>query len=483
MGEPESGDGMRMVGRKEEQRELRRYCESGRPEFVVVYGRRRVGKTFLIREYFANRFAFYATGIAGGKAGVQLRSFASALRGYGDQEEGRPTDWFDAFDRLKALLQREDVARDYATDRRVVFIDEIPWLDTPRANFKEALDLFWNGWASAQPDILLIVCGSATSWIIKNLLKEHGGLHNRVTGRINLRPFTLAECAEYFEQSPLALSRHQMLESYMVFGGIPFYLDLMDGRLSLAQNIDRLCFSPTGPLHTEFDELYRSLFKHADRHIKVVRALARHPNGMDRTQIEQQSGVAGGGTLTQTLAELEQCGFVRRYRDYAKRSRDALYQLVDPFTLFCLRFVEKTNDEHFWTKHLLDDGHRAWSDQAFELVCLLHVPQLQAALGIAGLSADACSWHSTESDPGVQIDLVIDRADGVVNLCEMKFSESEFVIDRAYERNLRNKLAAFARETGTRKALHLTMVTANGIARNQYSGIVQSEVTAEELFG
>ena len=473
---------MGLVGRIEEQRELRRYCESRRSEFVVVYGRRRVGKTFLVREYFGNRFAFYATGIAGASTAAQLRAFSLALDSQRGEPGTRPADWFDAFEQLKLLLQREQVPRDYLGGKRVVFIDELPWLDTPRSNFKAALELFWNGWASAQPDILLIVCGSATSWIVKNLLEERGGLHNRITGRLHLKPFTLGECERYFSLNGMAMSRLQMVETYMVFGGIPFYLDLMDRRLSPAQNVDYLCFARDGALHNEFNELYRSLFKHADRHIKVVRALAKHPGGMSRAEVEKQSGVTGGGTLTDTLTELERCGFVRRYRDFSHKSKDALFQLVDPFTLFHLRFVENSDDEHYWTNHLLSGARRSWSGRAFELVCLLHVAQIQTALGISGLASTPCAWRSAASEPGAQIDLVLDRADGVVNLCEMKFCQAEFVIDKAYAGNLCNKLEAFARETGTRKALHLTMVTACGVARNQHGGIVQSEVDADALF-
>lgn len=494
---------MRIIGRKREQRELRRYCESGRPEFVVVYGRRRVGKTFLVREYFGNSFAFHATGIAGGNAAVQLRSFCGSIREHGGAAEVAK-DWFDAFDQLKALLQRDDVPRDGIGGKRVVFIDEMPWLDTPRSNFRSALELFWNGWASAQPDILLIVCGSATSWVIKNLLKERGGLHNRVTGRLHLEPFTLGECEEYYRQNGVAMTRNQMIESYMVFGGIPFYLDLFDRRLGLVQNVDRLCFAPSGQLRGEFDELYRSLFKHADRHVKVVRALAKRTSGATRAEIERAAKIAGGGTLTETLDELEQCGFVRRYRDFTKPSRDAVYQLIDPFTLFYLRFMEGTDDERFWSNHLGDAGYRSWSGRAFELVCLLHTAQMKEALGISGISTSACAWRSATSgsnpaaDPGqpadldlgthgpgtrgAQIDLLLDRADGVVNVCEMKFSQSEFVIDKAYDQVLRNKLAVFAAETGTHKALHLTMVTSCGVARNQYAGIVQSEIVGDDLF-
>lgn len=479
---------MRIVGRRSEQDELRRWCDSGKPEFIVVYGRRRVGKTFLVREYFGGEFAFYATGIAGGPTRVQLRAFNESLSQHGAFGRSRggttdaPRDWFEAFACLRELLERDDIRRDAASGRRVVFIDEMPWLDTPRSDFRAALEFFWNGWASAQPDVMLVVCGSATSWVVKNLLKERGGLHNRVTGRLRLEPFTLGECEQYFADNDIVMSRHQQVESYMVFGGVPFYLDLMDRRLSLAQNIDRLCFSKAAPLGDELSELYRSLFRNPERHLKVIQALSKRLSGMTRSQIGAQTGIAGGGTLTSTLDELEQCGFVRRYRTFTKRTRDAVYQLVDPFTLFALRFMRGEHDEHFWTNRLQGPSYRAWSGNAFEAVCVAHVDQMKAALGIAGVETDACGWRSSGVDPGAQIDLLLDRSDGVVNVCEMKFTQAEFVIDKDYERSLRNKLFALAAETGTRKAIHLTMVTMFGVAHNEHAGIVQSQIIADDLF-
>ena len=470
-----------LIGRKEALFELDRLCETPRSEFAIVSGRRRVGKTYLVREYFGYEFAFYTTGIAGGNARAQMTSFNKSLRKYGS-EEPPARDWFEAFGQLEQLLAGPDIHREETGGKRVVFIDEMPWLDAPRTDFLMALELFWNSWGSAQKDLLLIACGSATSWIIKNIFKNRGGLHNRVTARIALEPFTLKECEEYYRANGFVLSREQMIESYMVFGGVPYYLDMFHRRLGLVQNIDRLCFARQGALRAEFDELYHSLFKNAERHVSIVRTLARRRGGLTRAEISAKSRVANGGTLTKTLEELEACGFIRKYREYSKRKNEATYQLIDPFTLFYLHFMEDQTNEHFWSENYQGTMVRAWEGYAFELVCLLHVDQIRASLGVQGVAFDVSSWRSAHTEPGAQIDLVIDRRDGVINLCEMKFWRESYEISRKYDEELRHKREAFLAETGTHKSLHLTMVSPYGVKHNAYWQTIQGEITAEDLF-
>ena len=471
---------MKIIGRKEEERELMRYSESSRSEFVVVSGRRRIGKTFLVRETFNNEFAFYATGVAGGSMKDQLEAFNIMLKRAG--APGKAKNWFDAFEQLIVYLERPEALRDAKSKKLVVFIDEMPWMDTPKSRFIPALEFFWNSWASARDDILLIACGSATSWVIKNLFKSKGGLHNRVTGRIHLDPFTLGECEALLEVNGVELSRLDIIKAYMVFGGIPYYLELFDPRLGLAQNIDRLCFAERGQLHEEFDQLYKSLFRHSERHVEVVRALARHQYGVDRATLISSLKMSDGGTASDTLEELCQCGFIRKYRDFTKPGRGEIIQLIDPFTLFWLRFVEKKTDEHWWSANRNSAAVRSWSGRAFELVCLLHVRQMLTSLGIWGISTDVFAWKSSKSDPGAQIDLVLSRADNIINLCEMKFSSGPYEIDRAYCSNLQHKVDVFARETGKKSPLHLTLVSPEGVKRNKYSEVIQAEITADDLF-
>jgi len=309
------------------------------------------------------------------------------------------------------------------------------------------------------------------------------GLHNRVTGRIFLEPFTLAECETYFRTRGVRYERKQIADCYMAFGGIPFYLRLMDKARSLPQNIDRLCFGKAAPLAGEFEELYHSLFRNPNRHIGIVRALAKKHKGLTREEIIAEAGIPPGGGLTKTLEDLEQCGFVRRYREFTKPKSGYLYRLVDPFTLFWLRFMDGGGrEEGYWSKRIDSAARAAWAGYAFELVCFLHVPQIKRALGIAGVATEESSWRSVSAEPGAQVDLVIDRRDMTINLCEIKHYAGAFAIDKKTAASLERKRHAFQEETRTKKDLHLTMVTTFGVKPNAYSHILQSEVTADDLF-
>jgi AAA+ ATPase superfamily predicted ATPase len=469
---------LNIIGRKDEQRELQRYYDSGRPEFVVVYGRRRVGKTFLVREFFKDQLTFSFTGTVAAKRTDMLSDFDRAIVKQGGEAKTASRNWHDAFDKLESLLTGR------GPGRKVVFIDEMPWLDTRNSDFLTALDYHWNSWASSNPDILLIACGSSTSWIVKKLFKNRKGLHNRVTGRIHLAPFTLGECEDYFKDRRIEISRYQMLESWMIFGGIPYYLDYFDGSRSFSQNVDRICFAEDAYLADEYSELYRSLFDSPERHLKVVEALARTKKGLTRDEISKAVKLPPNGHLTMTLEQLKQCDFIDRYNDFTKENNGAIYYLKDPFTLFFLRFMSNSNskDEYFWTNYLEDGGHRAWSGFSFEMVCRGHLRQIKRGLGIAGVSTSAASWRSRSAKPGAQIDLVIKRADGVINLCEMKYTKHPYRVDASEAEALERKKAAFIGETGTNHALHITFVTTYGLERRGYFGTVQSELTMSDLF-
>jgi AAA+ ATPase superfamily predicted ATPase len=469
---------MEIVGRSAEQEALKQYVESENPEFVAVYGRRRVGKTFLIREYFNNNFTFYLTGLANANKQAQLRNFNAMINQYGKTPYPLVNTWFDAFEQLIHLLKYAP-----AKGKKVIFLDELPWMDTPRSGFITALEHFWNGWASAKPDILLIVCGSATSWMINKLIRNHGGLHNRVTKQLILEPFTLGECEAFYHHKKIVMDRQQIVESYMILGGIPYYLSLIDKGLSLSQNIDKLFFVRTGMLRNEFASLYASLFRHSENHIRVVEALGEKIKGLTREEIIEVSKLQGGG-LSKTLEELEQCGFIRKYQAFDKTSKCMLYQLVDFYSLFYLNFIyrQKNNDPHFWANTNEHAKRRVWSGYAFEMVCLAHIDQIKRKLGISGVLTHIATWRSQHSIPGAQVDLLIERNDRIINLCEMKYAGGEFIIDRKYYENLRNKRETFIRETQTRKTVHLTLITTYGIKRNEYSGHIQSEVTMNDLF-
>ena len=472
----------KIIGRVSEQARLKKHFESDKAEFVALYGRRRVGKTFLVKTMFESEFVFYAVGIQNGDMARQIRNFNEELTNFGGRSLPTPwedaTNWDEAFGNLNRLITASP-----RKGKKIVFLDEISWMGTD-PSFVSSLDHFWNRWMSSRKDILLIVCGSATSWIIGNIVNNTGGLHNRLTDQILLSPFTLKECEEYFQAKETPMPRYQILESYMAFGGIPYYLDFFERDMSLAQNIDRIYFAPDAPLKNEYDNLFQALFKNAEGYIRVAEALASKRKGLSRDEISGITKIKGGGTLTQVLEDLACCGFVREYLAFGKKKRDRIYQLTDPFTLFHLAFSEKQKRymENYWLHYSTTPAHSTWSGYAFELVCLLHLPQLKHALGISGVLTEASSWRSREADPGAQIDLVLDRSDRIIHLCEMKFAIDVYSVGKEYSKKLREKKSAFLLETGTRRAAHTTLVTTFGLKQNIYSAEIAFQLTMNDLF-
>ncbi|MCR5292102.1 MAG: ATP-binding protein [Eubacterium sp.] len=469
-----------IIGRKYEQTVLDDCLKSSKSEFIVVYGRRRVGKTHLIKEFFENRFSFYATGISEVNLSEELDYFNDSLIEYGCTDHKKTNNWREAFIKLKKLLMSNSVTRDPVSNKRIVFLDELPWMDTPKSNFKSALDHFWNSWASTEKDIVMIVCGSATSWIINNILSGKGGFYNRITRQIHLKPFTLGECEKFFEMNDIHMTRTDIINSYMVFGGIPYYLGLFSRRLSLAQNIDELIFSEVGQLHYEYDRLFKSLFRNSSKHYLIMKALTTNRGGLSRKDVISKTKIADGELLTRALEELEQCGFIRKYKNYTKETKGSYYQIIDPFTLFCNTFNDKNVSS--WMKYIRTPDYNNWSGYAFELVSLNHVQQIKETLGISGIETTEYSWKSKNSTPGAQIDLLIDRADNVINICEIKHTESEYSIDLKYSESLKNKIDVFQKETNCKKALHLVMVCSNHLKYNKYSSVVVNDICGDDLF-
>lgn len=471
---------MSLVGRRKEIEILDDIMDSGMPEFIAVYGRRRIGKTFLIKEYFNDRFTFYATGINGAAFREQLKNFRDFLVEYGDTDKEAPSNWFDAFRRLRLLLEKKDAYKDAKHERKVVFLDEVPWMDTQKSGFKAALDRFWNAWGSRQTDLVLIVCGSATSRVVNSLLKSKGGFYNRLTNQIHLMPFSLKECKEYAEMRHLVLSQDELLRYYMVFGGVPYYWSLLAKGKSLPQNVQRLCFDIDGPLKNEYSSLFRSLFSEKGEHRLIVETMAKKKSGLTRKELVE-NGVKDGEILSDNLEDLIQCGFVKRIRNGHNKIREAKYLLIDPFVCFSLTFLSSDKTDN-WQTYFGSPSYYAWQGNAFELVCLNNITSLKSALGISGVETNEFSWRSSSSVPGAQIDLVIERKDGVSNICEMKYSEDAFSIDGQYEKVLRNKLTCYRLETKTKNALHLTMVVANGFVNNEHSSLVSNVIDGSELF-
>lgn len=468
-----------IIGRKAEIQELTESYESGKSEFVIVYGRRRVGKTFLIRQTFDNNFDFYVTGLFNKSKERQLENFSNALSEYSGEDCETPKDWYDAFRKLKQYLKNTN-----RPGRKTVFFDEMPWMDTQKSDFVSALENFWNGWGSGEKDLMLIVCGSATSWITKKLFGDVGGLYNRDTRRICLQPFTLKETEEYLLANNIMFNRYEIAECYMILGGIPFYLSKIRKGFSLAQNIDMLLFHKNCTLKDEFKHLFDALFRKSDLYVKVAETLSKKKEGYDRSEISNITGIPNSGYLTKILSDLTDCNFIVQSSLYGKKSRETVYQLSDFFTLFYFRYIKENfgKDENFWSNRIDNPSHRAWCGFAFEQLCMAHIYNIKNKLGVLGV-ATACSvWRDKSENGGAQIDLIIDRRDQITDICEMKFSLGEYTITKEYADVLTNKINIFRDSEKTKYAIHLVMITSYGLKKNSYSGMIQNEMTLDDFF-
>ena len=470
----------KLIGRKLEQAKLQACMESERSEFVVVYGRRRIGKTFLVRRFFKDNYAFSFVGKHEMRREQQLTEFAKELMCYSHSTfVPQLKNWTEAFDALQRLLETYNIS-----GKKVVFFDEMPWMDTPKSDFVSALENFWNGWANMRDDIVLVACGSATSWMVDKLLHNQGGLFNRITQKLYLRPFKLSEMEQYLDEKHFGWNRYQIAQCYMILGGIPFYLTLLNPKLSLLSNIDELFFADAhAMLRTEYNELYSTLFKRPDNYLAVIRMLTERKEGFTRKEISEKTKL-GGAALSKILSDLEQCDFIFSYARYGNAKNNAIYRIKDFYTLFYYKYVNgiDTKDSLRWTHLSSTPQVSSWQGFSFELLCLLHLDEIKKALGIDRILNDASAWRSRQPEQNTQIDLVIERADHNINLCEMKFSSGMYAIDKGYEQKLRERMSIFLAETMTRCITRITMVTTYGVLQNKHSGIVNDEVLLDDLF-
>ena len=475
-----------IIGRKQEIEELERLYYSDRPEFVVVYGRRRVGKTFMIRQALKDKFTFQHTGVSPvdqenekNRMKTQLESFYYSMLNQGLEGFKQPKTWMEAFYQLAQLLQKLDNGQ-----RMVVFIDELPWMDTPRSGFMSAFESFWNGWCNGHDNVMLVVCGSATSWMLSNLTRNKGGLYGRVTCEIKVYPFTLKECEEYFEHENIELSRYDIVQSYMVFGGIPYYMSYFRKGYSFERNTDMIFFGNKPRLKDEFNRLFNAIFSKSDDCKKIIRLLATRNYGFTREEIASSTGLSLGGGLSDTLSALSESDFIMRYSPYGKGTGE-YYKLIDNFCLFWLKYVEKNQENAtFINDNFTSDVMEAWRGVAFEQVCLQHVTQIKRALEIGGVRASISSWKvpGTEQKTGAQVDLLILRDDNIVNLCEMKFYSSSYSIDKDEESKMLYRVEMLKKTLSAKQTVHLTLVTTYGLVHGKHSGKIQSVLTIDDLF-
>ncbi|ANI89959.1 ATPase [Arachidicoccus ginsenosidimutans] len=473
-----------IVGRDAEKKILKEVLDSKEAELLAVLGRRRVGKAFLIRNYYGKQLIFECTGMHEASLTEQLSNFSSALQQAMQLQvpPAIPDSWMQAFTFLSNFLQTKPEKQPM-----VILFDEFPWLHTARSGFLAAFGHWWNTWASRRPQLKVVICGSAASWMIENVLHNRGGLHNRVSRTSRLLPFSLRETEAYLVSRSISLDHYQILQLYMAMGGIPQYLKQVGKGESANQVIDKLFFEKDGMLKTEFDVLYRSLFNNASHHESIVRQLAKKAKGMSRAEVIEACGLTTGGTTTRLFEELEQSGFISQYIPYEKTSRDAIYKLSDEYSLFYLKFIDRARATGTGTWHKLAQGqsYNSWGGYAFEAICQKHIQQIKEVLGISGVYTEASGWRYAPKtgETGTQIDLLLDRQDRCINLCEMKFSGQEFVIDKKYASELDNKVNVFKEQTETKKTIFLTMITTYGTKQNiYYTGRIISEVKMEDLF-
>ena len=477
-----------MIGRKAEVNELNRLYHTDKAQLVAVYGRRRVGKTYLIDEAFKGRITFRHAGLSPVELGsdgkgalkIQLQNFYFSLQLAGEKNNRCPKSWLEAFFMLEEYLEKNDHG-----ERQVVFLDEMPWMDTPRSGFVTAFEAFWNNWGCHRENLMVIVCGSANSWIRDKLINSHGGLYNRVTHVIKLEPFSLKECREFYEYNNVIMSDYDIARSYMTIGGIPFYMGYMEPGLSFPQNVDKLFFSKGAKLEGEFDRLFDSAFSSPEAMKTIVTALYSRRAGLTRKELISVTGIENGGTLTQYLNALITSDYIISYIPFGSGKREERYKLSDPFCIFWLHFSDRaksSQSNHFWQENDLSQEVISWSGLAFENLCFNHIDQIKTALGISGISTACSPWIRKENgEKGMQIDLIIDRKDNVVNMCEIKFYSSEFSVDKNYHMILMDRCNAMIEMLPKKKTVHSTLITTYGLKPNAYSGDFTNVITLEDL--
>jgi uncharacterized protein len=469
---------MNIIGRKHEISILSDVLTSSKSELVAIYGRRRVGKTFLVKEFYKKNLWFSMSGIHKGGTKIQLQQFTKKINEYYEDEDKikRPKNWFEAFDELKnhlcAIKQKS---------KKVIFFDELPWLDTPRSNFLSALDDFWNNWCVDQKNIVLVICGSAASWMIKKVLNNKGGLHNRVTQRIRVVPFTLLEVKTFLNAKNIYYSNYEIAQLYMVTGGIPFYLENIIRGNSLVENIDHLCFKKDGILTDEFDNLYKALFNNASIHEQIVQTLASHSFGLKRNELITKAKLKSGGMISEKINELIESGFIVETKSKTNAAKNNIYRLTDEYSLFYLKFIlpSKKEDNIYWADICKTQKYISWCGYAYENICLKHVPSIKRAFGISGLTTKVFAWQNKNA----QIDMILERADNSTHIIEIKFHNSAFNITKNINENLQNKINAYRNEFGSRQYIMLSIISTFGIVNNIYSNsIIEQKLKLEDLF-
>jgi uncharacterized protein len=474
---------MALIGRIEERQIFNDCLQAQESRLIAVYGRRRVGKTFLIRNHFDKLIKFEIAGLHHGDREDQLKQVFDIVSAYGLTQDKLiyPTSWTEAFNLIQSYINTLKGQK-----KKVLFFDELPWFDTPKSKFLMAFENFWNTYCTKRNDLVVVICGSAASWMIKKIVKNKGGLHNRLAERIKLKPFTLKETELFLMDRFIKMSRYDILQLYMVTGGVPFYLDRIRKGESLVQFINRVCFTDNGFLREEYSELLKSLFDNAKNHELVLKTLVKKSTGFTRNELAEMTKLPSGGSLTEVIEELLESGFITKYHPFGTDKNHALYKLTDHFTLFHHKFMKEETaiGNNIWNLKVNTPSWLSWAGLAFELICFNHLEQITHALKLQAISCHASPWRYEGDNQGAQIDLIIERADRVIHLCEMKFSKAVFVLSKTEALSLRNKIEQLKNQLPAKnKAIFPTFITTFGLKNNEYvQELVQNELTMEDLF-
>lgn len=481
-----------IIGREYEQAKLAKALASKKAEFVAVYGRRRVGKTYLIRNVFLKKkcIFFQCTGIKDASQLIQIKEFTKEIaRTFykGLILQAQPN-WMDVFEQLTHALESKT-----QSEKIVLFFDEFPWMASKKTKLLQALDYYWNRFWVSMPNLKIIICGSTASWIVKNILNNKGGLHNRTTLRLPIEPFSLKETHLFLKNQNVRYNDQQILELYMCLGGIPYYLSMVEKGLSAIQNINQMCFQKRGTLLDEFNNLFSALFTHAEIHRAIIEWIATKREGMSREEIESKMATKGG-RLTNRLQELEYAGFITSFTPWGHTKKGLYYKVIDEYTLFYLHWIAPTAanritqelDARYWEEISKTQAWKSWSGYAFEAVCYKHIDNIKRALQISDGTTFMTWRYISKNSPldiaGAQIDLLFDRNDGVVNICEIKYRKVPYKIDREYAMNLKKKEETYKSITKTQKQIFLSIITPLGLVENAYSDDISSVATLDDLF-
>jgi AAA+ ATPase superfamily predicted ATPase len=482
----------KIIARTKEIEMLDKYYKSKEPAFIALYGRRRVGKTFLIRSLFSiQQNYFEITGLKGSKQSDQLRNFTEALsrKFFKGLSILPPSNWHDAFNLLTTELELIP-----KSEKIVLFFDELPWLASKKSQFLTHLDYIWNTRWSQMPNVMLIVCGSAASWMMEKLISAKGGLHNRLTKTILLEPFTLNETEKFLHSRSIRMTRRQIFELYMAIGGVPHYLNSVEKGKSAAENIGNICFEKDGLLYDEFPKLFRSLFDEAEINLRIIKLIAESRYGISRTNLLKAAEMKTGGTFNKRIEELEAAGFIQSFVPYGKKNKDHYYRVIDEYSLFYLKWIEpavklghKIDSATYWINKTLTSSYQSWAGYTFEGICIKHAILIKKAIGLNKIACETGSWRfvpaQKSNEQGAQIDLLFDREDGVINLCEIKYASEEFKLDKAYAKTLLNKVETFEKHFKTKKQIFITLITTFGAKESIWTQeLVANEVTMDAFF-